>query len=271
MSKTRVITDVPDEELNFVLELLKFQSATTSVAKQGSTWTVTAIYPDAQSARESASVVHPAPLATDTAAEAIPSYLPTGESIKPPILGNTFAELAEEYRRNYDLLAVDGLHEKEIKLRQEKLRANKARYVALSDRTGIPWQFIGIVHMMEGNCNFSTHLHNGDPLSERTKRVPEGRPLKGDPPFSWEESALDALEYEGFTKLHDWNVATMLYRFEKFNGMGYRSRGIYSPYLWSYSNLYRKGRFTEDHHFDPSSISKQCGAAILLKRLLAED
>jgi len=62
----------------------------------------------------------------------------------------------------------------------------------------------------------------------------------------------------------------MLYRCERYNGMGYRSRGIHSPYLWSYSNLYQKGRFTGDHVFDPDNISSQCGAAILLQRLLAE-
>lgn len=268
MSNTERITGIPDEHLSFVLELLKFQGATTSVAKDGATWTVTATFPDAQAANTTAAVIIPSPLATDTAKEAEPAYLPTAESIEKPIPGNSFAELAAEYRRNFDLFKVDERHDKEIKLRVGKVLAGRDRYTALSKQTGIPWQFIGVLHMMEANCNFSKHLHNGDPLTQRTTRVPAGRPVKGNAPFTWEQSAFDALEYEGLTKKSDWNVATMLYRCERYNGMGYRNRGIHSPYLWSYCNLYKKGRFIDDHVFDPENVSQQCGAAILLKHLL---
>jgi lysozyme family protein len=52
--------------------------------------------------------------------------------------------------------------------------------------------------------------------------------------------------------------------------MGYRRRGIMpTPYLWSYSNLYEKGKFVADGHFDPESVSKQCGTALMLKAVLA--
>ncbi len=121
--------------------------------------------------------------------------------------------------------------------------------------------------MLESNTNFATHLHNGDPLSARTSHMPRGRPAAGNPPFNWEDSALDALTLEGFVGLGDWNVATMLYRWESFNGFGYRAKNIWSPYVWSYSTLYEKGRFVEDHRFDPDSVSQQCGAGVLLKAL----
>ncbi len=49
--------------------------------------------------------------------------------------------------------------------------------------------------------------------------------------------------------------------------MGYRKKGIHTPYLWSYSNHYSKGKFTNDGVFDPDAISKQCGAAVLLRRM----
>lgn len=270
MPRMRTVTEVPDEQLAFVLELFRFQGATTSVERTGATSTVKAVFPDTATAAEAASITLPSPLATETAAQAEPIYLPTTEPLGPPVAGDSFAELAVEYRRNYDLFTVDPRHEKEIAVRVDKLRTNKERYAALSTQTGIPWQFIGVLHMMESNCNFAAHLHNGDPLTDRTKRVPAGRPVKGKPPFTWEVSALDALEYEGFTKTRDWSIAAMLYRCERFNGMGYRSHGIHSPYLWSYCNLYQKGRFTDDHRFDQESVSRQCGAAILLKRLLAQ-
>lgn len=40
-----------------------------------------------------------------------------------------------------------------------------------------------------------------------------------------------------------------------------------SPYLWSYSNHYSKGKYVRDRVFDPEAVSDQCGAAVLLKAL----
>jgi hypothetical protein len=75
----------------------------------------------------------------------------------------------------------------------------------------------------------------------------------------------------GLTSWTDWSVPGMLYRFERYNGFGYRSRGINSPYLWSYSNQYKKGKFTGDGKYDPNAVSKQCGAVVLLKSINAND
>ncbi|MNR22399.1 hypothetical protein D3C85_1393480 [compost metagenome] len=134
---------------------------------------------------------------------------------------------------------------------------------------GVPWFFIGIIHSLESNFHFGKHLHNGDPLTQRTVRVPAGRPVQGDPPFSWEASAKDALRMKGFDQQSDWSTARMLYRWEAYNGFGYRPRGVPSAYLWSFSTHYTKGRFVEDHVFDPNSVSQQCGAAVMLKALQA--
>jgi len=41
-----------------------------------------------------------------------------------------------------------------------------------------------------------------------------------------------------------------------------------TPYLWSFSNLYEKGKYVADGRFDPQTISKQCGAAIMVKALI---
>jgi len=57
----------------------------------------------------------------------------------------------------------------------------------------------------------------------------------------------------------------MLYLLEKYNGFGYRMRRVPTPYLWSFSNLYEKGKFLQDGRFDPEAVSKQCGAALMLK------
>ena len=269
MGEKRVLI-VDDKDVGFIVFLMESQGATvTTKNNNDGTWTVTGEYPDKEAAAAHEHVIQPAPLATPTAAAAEPAYTATLESISKPLPEKPFADLAAEYRRNYDLFTIKPGHDNEIDTRVEKLRARKDRYGVVAGKTGIPWQFIAILHMMESNANFNTHLHNGDPLDARTVRVPANRPAAGQPPFSWEDSALDALQYEGFVGKSDWNIAAMLYRFERFNGMGYRAHGVHSPYMWSYTNLYDKGRYVGDHQYDPESVSKQCGAAILLKRLLA--
>lgn len=147
------------------------------------------------------------------------------------------------------------------------LTENRALYEQVGDRLGIPWWFIGVVHGMEASFNLETHLHNGDPLQARTVRHPPGRPRTGAPPFTWLESAIDALTFEKLDQLDDWSIGKALDRLERYNGLGYRRRGLPSPYLWSFSNHYEKGKFVADGHFDPDAVSKQCGGAVLLKRL----
>lgn len=158
----------------------------------------------------------------------------------------------------------------EVKWVAQKIRANKPRYeaVVLSLANGMPYWFVGIIHFMEGGGKFSTHLHNGDPLTARTKNVPAGRPLKGQPPFSWEESAIDALTYMKYDKVTDWGIQNCLDLFERYNGMGYKKKGLSSPYLWSYTQFYTKGKYVKDGKYDPNAISKQPGVAAIMKELL---
>ena len=148
------------------------------------------------------------------------------------------------------------------------IAANKARYEGVGNPIGIPWYFIGIIHSMEADLRFDCHLHNGDPLIARTVQVPKNRPINGVPPFTWEASAIDALTYDGSVGISNWDIPNMLYRFERYNGIGYLSRGIKSPYLWSFSNQYTKGKFVKDGVFDPEAVSDQCGAAVLLRRMV---
>src|SRR5262249_52736757 len=69
----------------------------------------------------------------------------------------------------------------------EGLLVGRARYESVSHALNLPWYLAGIIHGVETGFDFRTHLHNGDPLTARTVHVPSGRPLEGNPPFSWEE------------------------------------------------------------------------------------
>jgi len=125
---------------------------------------------------------------------------------------------------------------------------------------------------MESSFNFGTHLHNGDPLTARTTHVPAGRPSTGNPPFSWEESAVDALGYDGASSIKEWDLATILYFLEGYNGWGYRTGAGQattppkrSAYLWSMTNQYEKGKYVADGKFDPNAVSTQAGVCAILK------
>lgn len=149
-----------------------------------------------------------------------------------------------------------------------EINSNRKRYQVVSAKTGVPWQVIAAIHWLEGSGDFNTHLHNGDSLKARTRNVPAGRPRFGNPPFTWEESAADALEYDGLTR-HKWNtdIGEDLLKIELFNGPGYRNRKLNSPYLWSGTQWYDKGKYVADRKFDPTAVSKQLGAAPILKAL----
>lgn len=147
-----------------------------------------------------------------------------------------------------------------------KIILNRDRYETVAQKTGVPWWVIAGLHNLEASLSFTCHLHNGDPLTKRTTHVPANRP-KGKPPFTWEESAIDALTYDQLTDWTDWSFPGALYKAEGFNGFGYRHKGIRSPYLWAGSNLEQPGKFVADGVWDPKATSSQIGIGTLWKVL----
>ena len=156
-----------------------------------------------------------------------------------------------------------------------RARLNRPKYDTLIKPLGsIPWWFVACVHCLEASFSFEKHLHNGDPLSERTVNEPRFRPLTGKPPYTWWESARDALTMPGkqFHLETDWSIARALWLLEGFNGHGYRLyRGIHSPYLWAGTNHYTKGKYIADGKYDENAVSKQAGVAGLLHLLLSPE
>ncbi len=150
-----------------------------------------------------------------------------------------------------------------------KINNNRPRYEKVASALHIPWFFVGAVHCMEASLSFTAHLHNGDPLTARTVHVPAGRPLTWGPPSDWESSAEDALRMRRLDQVTDWSMPGVLYQLEGYNGFGYRRLhpDVLTPYLWSYSNHYTSGKYVADGTFDPDAVSKQCGCAVLLRRM----
>ena len=180
-------------------------------------------------------------------------------------------ELRHEYRRLFRTDAVRPEREALVRQIADGLAAHKSRYERAGGPIGVPWWFVAIIHSLEASQNFHTHLHNGDPLSHQTVHVPAGRP-PGDPPFTWVESARDALTFDGLADVGGWSISRALFRFEGFNGFGYRKStiAIPTPYLWSFSQHYTRGKFASDGVYDPNLVSQQCGAAVLLRTMVDE-
>jgi lysozyme family protein len=179
----------------------------------------------------------------------------------------SFEQLQVEYEQLWERCEIRPERANSVAWHRAKLLQNKARYEQVSAATGAKWWFIGIVHALEASFNFQGHLHNGDPLGRRTVNVPANRPPRWNPPNDWLSSAIDAITFEGFAGQSDWSLARTLYRFESYNGFGYHAKGINSPYLWSFSTHYTRGKFIRDHVYDPNAVSAQCGSAVMLKSL----
>lgn len=216
-----------------------------------------------QEALPAAPVTGAPPLSIAAAKPLQPAALPGAPSKK-----TDFASLKAEYAAFFEACEPASAKAANIEHYVRNLERGRPTYEKVSAATGVPWFFVGITHGMEGGFDFTTHLHNGDSLEARTVHVPAGRPPVGAPPFAWHDSAIDALRFKHLDEEHDWSLPRILFRFESFNGMGYRSRGVPSPYLWSHSNLYVKGKFRSDGQFDPALVSKQTGAAVQLKELV---
>jgi len=235
------------------------------------------------SATETATEAEEAPeeeTVADTATSVASASAPTeaagdigiAEAAPPPgkvIASKKYAEIADEYQAMFAAAQIKPEARRGLNNTCRIVTTNRSRYESVAQPLVIPWWFVAIIHGLECSFKFSRHLHNGDPLTKRTVRVPPNRPPSsvGNPPFKWEVSAKDALIYEKFANLSDWSLPRVLYRWERYNGMGYRFKGIPSPYLWSFTDRYISGKYVADHQFDPKAVSKQMGAATILKRL----
>ena len=129
-------------------------------------------------------------------------------------------ELQASYQRLFDTCVITPDKYPFVDAVLKSMLDARSRYESVSKNTNVPWYFIGIIHNMEGGSKFTTHLHNGDPLTGKTTHVPAGRPKNGTAPFTWEFSAEDALAYSGLTKWSDWSLPGLLYKLEGYNGFG---------------------------------------------------
>lgn len=191
----------------------------------------------------------------------------------------TFEALRDEYARLWTSMEIRASKAASVEVWARKVIDYKAgRYGAVEKAIGVPWFVVGILHLMEAGLNgkgeprFDRHLHNGDPLAAKTVQVPRGRP-PGNPPWTWAQSATDALTMHGLEKIKEWSIERICYEVERYNGWGYRQyhASTLSPYLWSFTNHYASGKYVADGQWSSSAVSGQCGAMAILKKCMELD
>ena len=84
--------------------------------------------------------------------------------------------LKAEYQRLFDNCNLRPESAAEIEAILTSIHNGQPRYRAVATVTDVPWHVIAVLHQMECSGSFDKHLHNGDPLSARTVRVPANRP-----------------------------------------------------------------------------------------------
>ncbi|MEK5479431.1 C39 family peptidase [Paenibacillus sp. FSL R5-0407] len=145
---------------------------------------------------------------------------------------------------------------------------NKDVYERISKKTGIPPQLVAAIHYRESTCNFNTYLHNGQVLGKVTTKEPKGILFD-----NFEDAAVHALlqkkdlrdAYRLNSQSND--LIAMLSFAEAYNGWGYHSKGRISPYVYSGTNIYKKGKYVKDGVYDPEFVDEQPGIYILLNAI----
>lgn len=189
---------------------------------------------------------------------------------KVPLVAIPAKVTTDPYEVKYNEMQIHPNVLNSIQLVCKIIIGNKAYYDRIQELLNVPWWFTAIIHYRESDFNFHTYLGNGQSLLHVTTIVPRGRgPFTKHPNFidNFYDGAVDAFEQMGYIKVKVWTLGTALHLWERYNGMGYASKGLPSPYLWSGSNQYAKGKYVADGHFDPNVVDTQLGCATILKVL----
>lgn len=152
-----------------------------------------------------------------------------------------------------------------------------ARYKALADRIQasgkgyIPWWVIPLIHQREcigGTDNWKCNIGQGSPFNVKSKIIPYNGPFN-----SWEDAAFDSLVNQAprAAKNDSWGAGATLTMLEKYNGLGYANKGKPSPYIWSGSDQYVKGKYVRDGVYDANEVDKQLGVAIVISEMMKLD
>lgn len=167
----------------------------------------------------------------------------------------------------------------DLRLFQSNYQKNYSQYKAVSDNLAAKGYKIGpeqlaAMHWREGSGSMKKSIANGNSITSYVRK--DGLDDPGSPSNSyaptddWVSHSTDVLEhkiqqkYGSKGKEKDFTENTQFYDFaERFNGMGYRNKGVASPYVWSGTDQYSGGKYVGDGEYDPNYKDQQLGVALL--------
>lgn len=147
---------------------------------------------------------------------------------------------------------------------------NKARYEQVAETAGVPAKLIASLHWRESTGDFGTYLHQGDPLGKKAVNEPADIPIFKE----WEPAAEHALGLKnGIRDAYkiDQNTtdeAALTSYAERYNGLGYFNyRAMATPYVYSGSDQYKKGKYVGDGNWDANHKDQQLGVLPMMRRI----
>lgn len=141
--------------------------------------------------------------------------------------------------------------------------ANKATYETVASATNVPALLIAALHYRESSGDFTTYLHQGDPLGAAAVNEPSDIPLfQAD---EWDKAAIHAISLKersradlGITTTTTDMTALATFA-ERYNGFGYYNHGTASAYVFAGSSAYTGGKYVADHEFSETAVDGQLG------------
>ncbi len=150
-------------------------------------------------------------------------------------------------------------------------RARRARYEEVARRAGLPAPLVAAIHWRESTGDFNTYLHQGDRLGRPAVHVPRDIPVFHD----WTEAAVHALDMKSTLReamritTQTTDLAALATYAEHYNGLGYHYRGRPSPYVFSGTDQYSRGKFVRDGVYSSRTRDRQLGVVAMIQYIRA--
>lgn len=184
--------------------------------------------------------------------------------------------LAENTKRAARVVVKPAFQKAAIK-RAAAMLSHKDHYQSIADqikekhRLHVPWWAIPLVHEREcprGVDNWTCNIAQGSPFNVKSRIIPHSGPFG-----SFDLAAMDALVVQAprLAQWTNWSLGGVATINEMYNGTGYARRGLPSPYVWSGTNIYVRGKYVADGRYDANKVDTQIGVIVSLKALMALD
>ena len=140
-------------------------------------------------------------------------------------------------------------------------------YADVTARIAVPVVVQATICEREDGNDFTKSPAQGDPWNARSIHVPKNR----GPFASWVDAAVDAwsvCDRLNVLSVPEWTLPYACFKWEFYNGGGYRAHGIRTPYVVGGTNLQQPGKYVSDGVFDNTHMDTQLGALPVAMRMI---